>query len=286
MNQVEKSGIKQSLSAVVAKKKSAKAVANEWTDVSTATISQVLNDNWELISDEMWRTIGNLSGYYKAEWVVAETSVYRKLKSCFAEAKENPSGIYAVVINSSLGKSTAVESFCETTGNTYYVRCHRLMSIRVLLRQMLKSMGKDSSGTTIEMLDNMVGYLAKERKPLFIIDEVDKLKDDVLEMFVDIENKLNNKCGFVFLATPHLRKHVEACVSRGKRGFAELYSRMKKKFWDFTPSKAIFRKDVAVICLANGVADESVINEFTNKCEEDFRVLADLITAFKKSLNN
>jgi DNA transposition AAA+ family ATPase len=214
-------------------------------------------------------------------WNVASTSVYNKLTAYFGDAQRHPKGIHALVLNASMGKSITVKSFTEQNPSAYYVCCHRHMPIRILLRDMLKSMGKDSSGTTAEMIDNLVHYLEKDNDPLFIIDEVDKLKDEVLEMFVDLENKLHGKCGLVFLATPYLKKRIETGVNRNKRGFAELYSRMKKIFWDLTPGKQEFKKDVTLICKANGVSNEQVIIEMVNKCEYDLRVLTDLINAFK-----
>jgi DNA transposition AAA+ family ATPase len=216
-----------------------------------------------------------------ATWAVAPTSVYNKLTAYFGDAQQYPRGIHALIINASMGKSVTVKAFAEEHASVYYVCCHRHMPIRVLLRDMLACMGKDSSGTIAEMLDNLVRHLAKDNDPLFIIDEVDKLKDEVLEIFVDLENKLHGKCGLVFIATPYLKKRIETGVNRNKRGFAELYSRMKKIFWDLTPGKQEFKKDVSLICKANGVNNEQVITEMYNKCEYDLRVLTDLINAFK-----
>lgn len=214
-------------------------------------------------------------------WAVAPTSVYNKLIAYFVDAQQHPRGIHAIIINASLGKSIAVKAFAEQNTSAYYVCCHRHMPIRALLRDMLNRMGKDSSGTTAEMLDNLVHNLEKDNNPLFIIDEVDKLKDEVLEMFIDLENKLHGKCGLVFIATPYLKKRIETGVNRNKRGFTELYSRMKKIFWDLTPAKQEFKKDVSLICKANGVNNEQAITEMYNKCEYDLRVLTDLIIAFK-----
>ena len=213
--------------------------------------------------------------------MVSCTSVHKKLSNFFWDAQVNPQGIRAIVVNASMGKSIAVNAWVESNKNSFYIRCHRHMTVRMLFSDMLKAIGKDNSGTISEKIENLVTYLEKKNNPLFIIDEADKMKDEVLEMFIDLENKLHAKCGFVFLSTPYLKKRIEGGVSRGKRGFAELYSRMKKFFWDLTPEKHVFRKDVEAICKANGLNDEAVIIEFSNKCDYDFRVLADLITAYK-----
>jgi DNA transposition AAA+ family ATPase len=281
MNDLTKKQITDHLGAYVKRYDSQNAAANSLTGISSATISQILNGNTSQVSEAMWRKIAKQTGYTLNPWIVANTSVYNKLSAYFGDAQRNPKGIHAIVINAGMGKSVAVKSYTALNPSAYYICCHRHMPIRILLRDMLKSMGKDSSGTIAEMLDNLVSYLERDNDPLFIIDEVDKLRDEVLEMFVDLENKLHGKCGLVFIATPYLKKRIEAGVNRNKRGFTELYSRMKRICWEFTPSRGEFRKDVALICKANGVNDEQAITEMHNKCENDLRVLTDLINSFK-----
>jgi len=281
MQQQQKQQIQQALQQYCDKYRSQNAAANSLTNVSSATISQILNNNWDLIADDMWRKVAAGIKFNKSNWTIVETSVYIKAFGYIGDSKRNPDGIRAIIAKASMGKSIAIDAFTSTNENAYYIRCHRSLGVKHLLRDMLKAMGKESSGTAIEMMESLVNYLERDNQPLFIIDEVDKLKDEVLEMFIDIENKLHKQCGLVFTATPYLKKRIEAGVAKGKRGFAELYSRMKKYFWDLTPSQTEFKKDVATICKANGVTSEATIIDFTNKSDFDFRVLTDLINAYK-----
>ncbi|MDP1810572.1 MAG: AAA family ATPase [Sediminibacterium sp.] len=281
MQQLEKSQIKDALVSYVKRYDSQNAAANSLRDISSATISQVLNNNWEQISDPMWRKISKQIGFKLNAIKVAETSAYRKAFIIFGDSQRNPQGIRAIVCNASLGKDTSIRGWCNSQQNSYHIDCHRQMSVRVLLRDMLRSMGKDSSGTVPEMLDNVVKYLERDSDPMFIINEVDKLRDEVLELFIDLENKLHGKCGLVWMATPYLKKRIELGVARGKRGFAELYSRVKKMFLDITPTRKEFAHDVALICKGYGITNSDQVVEFTNKTDDDFRVLTDLINAFK-----
>lgn len=280
MENSQKLKIKTALAGYIKKYRSQNEAAKSLTAISSATLSQIMNDNWELISEDMWRKVAAQIGFSEKNWHIANTSVFVKLTSFFTEAQNNPKGIDAFVVNSSMGKSVAVDAFCAENMNAYYIRCHRFMSVRTLFKELLKAMGKDSSGTTMDNLNSLVSYLERETKPLLIIDEVDKLKDEVLEMFVDLENKLHHKCGIVFLATPYLKKRIEQGVGRNKRGFSELYSRMKRVFWELSPNKRELVKDVKVICEANGITDTEAIESMTVKCEADFRVLTDMIIAY------
>ena len=278
---MDKIKVKEALDAYVKRSGSGKKVGNELVGVSPATISQILSDKWELISDEMWRKVAAQIKYSETEWKVGATSVYQKLTSVLMDAQMNPKGIDAIIVSSSNGKSITNDAYIKNNRSVYFVSCTRLMNIRVLLKKMLKAMGKDSSGTSIEMMDSLVSYLQKDNHPLFIIDEVDKLKDESLELFIDLENQLHRRCGFVLMATSHFQHRIERGVERNKRGFTELYSRMKRLFWDLTPDKKELKKDCAVICTANGCTDKELISQFTNQCEGDFRVLTDLVMAWK-----
>ena len=57
--------------------------------VSPATISQVLNNNWDLISEEMWRTIASQIGYDPRAWVVVETRGYKRMYGLLQDAQDN-----------------------------------------------------------------------------------------------------------------------------------------------------------------------------------------------------
>ena len=84
-----------------------------------------------------------------------------------------------------------------------------------------------------------------------------------------------------YIIKSHLRKKITHGVDRNKRGFAELYSRMKKRFFEITPTKIELKKDVELICKANGITNADAIIAHTNNCDNDFRVLKDLINADK-----
>ena len=57
MTNEEKTAIQQRLAAYCQQKGSQRSAANSLDGVSAATISQILSSNWELISDDMWRTV-------------------------------------------------------------------------------------------------------------------------------------------------------------------------------------------------------------------------------------
>jgi DNA transposition AAA+ family ATPase len=107
-------------------------------------------------------------------------------------------------------------------------------------------------------------------KPLIIIDQMDKLKDAQMDLFMDFYNDLSGHCGFVLSGVPALKKRVLSGVNRDKIGYAELWSRVGRKFIELDKTS---KKDVQLICEANGVKDAMVISEAYNACGGDLRTV-------------
>ena len=96
MKKTEKQAIAERLQAYVASKESQNKAAKTLKGVSPATVSQVLNGNWELISEDMWRTIATQIGYDARKWVVVETEGYDSMYEVLSDAQENAL-VFAVI---------------------------------------------------------------------------------------------------------------------------------------------------------------------------------------------
>ena len=57
--------------------------------VSSATVSQIINGNWELIKDEMWRTVASAINFKSEKWEAVPTTDFQIMTQILADAKEN-----------------------------------------------------------------------------------------------------------------------------------------------------------------------------------------------------
>ncbi len=85
--------------------------------VSPATISQVLNNNWDLISEEMWRTIASQIGYDPREWVVVYRCLATNACTEFLQDAQDNSLVFAVTGDAGCGKSEAIKSYAASSRN-------------------------------------------------------------------------------------------------------------------------------------------------------------------------
>lgn len=265
----------------LAKKESQSKIAKK-AGVSTATISQMINHNWELIRPEMWRKVKiNLHIELADEWQTAEITNLKILNQLLKGAQQRSMSI-AISHNAGAGKSHTYRLYERVYENVIYVECKNYWTKKSYIRHLLSASGLNSSGTAEELIERFIEHIKGLVRPLVIIDQIDKLKDSSLDLFMDFYNELKN-CGFVVSGVPALRKRIERGVKNKKIGYEEFYSRIGRKFIALDPIK---EKDVQLICEANGVAEEQVINEIYNTCEGDLRRVRRSIDQYFLMKNN
>jgi hypothetical protein len=253
-------------------------------DVSSATISQILNDKWEKISDSMWRNIGAGIGWVEDDWLIAETTDFETLSQLLNDVKEY-SEVHGVVGREGTGKSEAFKNFAENNKNIFWIRGNEFFTPKYFFQSILKMMGKEPGTMNVPELNKAtVGELEKLEKPVVIFDEADKLSDKVLSFFITLYNDLEDKVGIVLGATGFLEKRVIAGVNKDKRGFREIYSRLGKKFIELDGLNSL---DIKKIIMLNGIDDPKIIAEIQDDCYGDIRRIKKLMKkkykAYRKS---
>ncbi|MBI1838255.1 MAG: ATP-binding protein [Flavobacteriia bacterium] len=283
MNTQTKHAIKEKLSIYVDRFDSQNKAANSLTGVSSATLSQIQNNKWDLIKDEMWRNIASQIGYEENQWNIVETRDFRMLSAIMKDAQEH-SNVFAVVGSAGSGKTLAQRSFSETNKKVYLVQCAEYWNRKFFLAELLTKMGRDYSGLTVaEMMHEAVRVLKMQDKPLLILDEADKLSDQVLYFFITLYNQLEDNCGILICATDHLAKRINRGRKLNKKGYNEIYSRIGRKFIEL---KGVGSTDVEQICRANGVNDKNLIKEIFEDSEYDLRRVKRKIHAIKMLTTN
>jgi len=246
----------------------AKAV-NALRNVSEATIINIRKGEWESISDDMWRNVGKQVGYnHKGRWQMVDTVDFKTLVKYFNDAKEF-GNVFAITAPSGSGKSFAAEWYEGKKENVYVISCAEYFNRKVFLEQILMKMGKGHSGLNVpEMMELIVDTLMKKENPLIIMDEFDKVPDAVLYFFITFYNRLEGNAGMVMMATEFLSKRIMRGRKMNKKGYAEIFSRIGRRFISLRGTSP---EEVTEICKANGVSEREAIHYIYNECEGDLR---------------
>ena len=283
MKKTEKQAIAEKLQAYVESKESQNKAAKTLKGVSPATVSQVLNGNWELISEDMWRTIATQIGYDARKWAVVQTEGYNEMYEVLSDAQENAL-VFAVIGDAGCGKSQAIKVYGERNRNTLVLSCSEYWNRKQFLVELLRSLGVDASGcTVVDMVADAVHQLKRREGVLLVLDEADKLSDQILYFFITLYNQLEDHIGIVLCATQHLEKRITKGVRNNRKGYREIYSRIARKFVQMPVVNA---SDIAAVCMANGITDKKMINEIVDDSDCDLRRVKRLVFAAKQSSNN
>jgi len=279
MNEALKKQIAEHLRGYCGRMGSQNKAANSMKGVSAATISHILSGEWALIKDEMWRSVAAQSGFKTDDWQAVETRDYKLLYNILQDAQANAL-VMAVTGESGTGKSFAVKHFSAQNREAYLLSCAEYWNRRMFLAELLAVMGRDSSGYTVaEMMNEVVRYLKVADRPILIVDEADKLSDQVLYFFITIYNQLEDHCGIVLCATDHLAKRIIRGRKLNKKGYKEIYSRIGRRFVEL---KGLGAADIAAVCQANGIAEKNDIREVVDDSEGDLRRVKRKIHAIKQ----
>ncbi|MCH4824267.1 ATP-binding protein [Gramella lutea] len=246
--------------------------------VSSATVSQMINRNWDLIKDEMFRNVASQIGYNPNRKEIVETRDYKKVTRLLADAQKHHN-VFAITGEAGSGKSIALKSYAANHKRAHLLQCNEYWNRKYFLAELLLAMGRDYSGLTVaEMMMEVVRVLKKQDNPLIIMDEADKLSDQVLYFFITIYNQLEDHCGIVLVATDHLDKRIKKGLRLNKKGYKEIYSRIGRKCIELN---GVGPSDITQVCAANGVTDRNDIKEIIKDSENDLRRVMRKIHAIK-----
>lgn len=266
MEQKQKQQIKEALAAYMAKYPSRNKAAQSLKGVSAPTISSIMNDNWVNISDDMWRNIAaQVCTGVSGEWQIVATSAHQEMNYVLDDA-QRWRNVTWVVGDAGCGKTTAARQYEAEHGEVFYILCSEDMRRGDFIRDIARRIGIRTDGYTLrDNLDAIIAALVQMQHPLLIFDEADKLSERVFHYFIDLYNRLEERCGIVFFSTAYIKRRIKMGLRYDKKGYNEIDSRIGRKFFELEPTSP---NDVYAVCAANGLNDKAVISGIIREVEE------------------
>ena len=266
MEKQQKQQIQEALAAYMAKYPSRNKAAQSLKGVSAPTISALMNGNWANISDDMWRNIAaQVCTATTDEWQIVGTTAHQEMNYVLDDAQRWRSVTW-VVGDAGCGKTTAARQYEATHGEAFYILCSEDMRRGDFIRDIARRIGLRTDGSTLrDALDAISAALVQMQHPLLIFDEADKLSERVFHYFIDLYNRLEERCGIVFFSTAYIKRRIKIGLRYDKKGYNEIDSRIGRKFFELEPTSP---SDVYAVCAANGLNDKAVISGIIREVEE------------------
>lgn len=284
MTQDERDNILEALRAYVSKYPSQNKAAASLNGISAGTLSVMLKGKHENISEEMWRNVASQISVPSrdGEWKLVETRAFQEMIFAMKDAQEYRK-VRWITGDAGCGKTTTAGVYASEHREVFTVLCDEDMRKGDFVREIARKVGFRSAGMRIrDILDTAIERLMQMDSPLLIFDEGDKLNDNVFHYFINIYNRLEGKCGIVFMSTSYIRHRIERGVNGNRKGYNEIYSRIGRRFFELEPISAV---DVSAVCQANGLSDRvqvgSVIKA-TESSDFDLRCVRSAVHREKK----
>lgn len=279
MENREKQQIKQALEAFIKVKGSQNKAGNALKGISPATVSQIVNGNWELISDELWRSLAAQLNIKNKTWNIVGTTNFNDLTAFFTDAQEN-SLVLAITGDAGCGKTVTAKHYQESNANVFVLCCNEFWNRKLFMQELLREMGKNPAGDTVgDMMADIVSTLKRLDSPLIIMDEADKLSDQVFYFFITLYNQLEDHCGIILMATDYLEKKVAKGLRLNRKGYKEIFSRIGRRFIRLQPTS---QQDIIEVCVANGLTEKSDIRTVIDNSDDDLRRVRRKVFAINK----
>lgn len=248
--------------------------------ISGATLNNVLNKTWvakpELSpSEEMWRRLAVWAGVL-TEWKTAITSDYKRITGICRHAQENTIS-KAISFSPGTGKTWALREYANSNPQVYYIECEEYWNKKIFLQKLSSVMGLNNAMLNVgEMVEEIIEFLNSKDKPLVIIDEADKLKDPVINLYKTFYNKTLS--GFILCGAPYFKNRIEKGCRLQKQTYQEIYSRVGGEFLRL---KGVSEADIRLICEMNGVTDIMEIEQVKNYANADLRRVKSVVERIK-----
>lgn len=287
LNESEKNAIRMQLVAYCDKYPSQRKAAASLTGTSSTTISAIIKEQYDVVSDEMFRKIADqLSGIKVSGWQLVETKAYQEIDYAMSDAQAE-CNVTWVVGDAGCGKTTAANVYVGKHKEVFYVLCDEDMKKSDFIRETARTIGLRTDGYSVRnVLNSIVNALIQMDQPLLIFDEADKLTDNVFHYFINLYNRLEDKCGIIFLSTSYIERRMKNGLRYNKKGYNEIHSRIGRKFFELEETSA---NDIYSICIANGLSDSGQIKEVTKDSQDynfDLRRVKKAIHRVKRMVAN
>lgn len=268
MEQKEKELIAARLREYCAAQGGQNKAANTLKGVSAATISKILNGDWDTIADGMWHNVSKQISSSAEGWSLVGTSVYEELTELL-ECAQQDSQVMAIVGSAGCGKSATIRQYASSHEEVTAIVCSEYQNRTSWLSAVMEAMGLDPRGLSVaEKIGQIVRRLKRADKPLLILDEADKMSDQVLYFFVTLYNELEGHCGVVLCATQYLDKRLVRGLRSGRKGYEEVYSRIGRQCIQLS---VLSPEDISLVCVANGITGDRKVRKIADEAECDLR---------------
>lgn len=205
--------------------------------LNTAIFNRIKKGETEkLVSDGKLLQIGRLLGVDNDlnDIKTAETSVYKKIESEILKCKEH--SISTIFCDEpEIGKTHCARNVCRSLQNGFYIDCSQNKTKQLLIRNIAKTIGIDSTGKYVDVKENLKYSINVIEKPVIILDDAGYLEMSAFIEIIELWNSTEDHCGWYMIGDDTLKGKIKRAIKNEVVGFRAFLSRFNNSFRNITP---------------------------------------------------
>jgi DNA transposition AAA+ family ATPase len=253
-NLQQKTEIKEAINTYCTAKGISKNELATQIGVSSATLSQIEQGNWDKINDKMWRKIWVKVGSDTNNDIFETTDFAACTNAC--DKARNNRFMIGLVGDTGMGKTTALTTYAMRK-NTFYLAYDKSMKPKQFFVSLLREMGISYEGSIHEMVNRIADELNQMDSPLVIIDEAGKIVHTMILYLHVLRDKTHKNCGIVLSGMPYFKSNLKKYSDKQKEGYSEFYRRIM--IWHSL--NGLSRNEIKTICESYRITDPDTIRE-------------------------
>jgi DNA transposition AAA+ family ATPase len=236
--------------------------------VSSATLSNLEYERWDMIKDATLAKIHRV--VRPTNWAIVSTSNFEIIQTMCGDAQFN-NKMLGLIGYTGAGKTTALKDYYHNQKKVYYMVGKKSMRPKRFFATLLRQMGVSYMGTIGDMIERIALEFNKQPDSLLIIDEAGKLDQTMFMYLHDLRDETIDTTGILLAGVEYFKTNLEKAVEKQKQGMPEFMGRITAWQELDPPSK----NEAKAICIANGISDEKLVKELVNI--KDYRQLSNQI---------
>jgi DNA transposition AAA+ family ATPase len=234
----EPRGYADALKRFINKYKFSQAQMSAKIGISTASLSQVLQDQYKYDpANRVWQQIFRFFSQFEKQ--VYETTVLKKifllLNMAFDENK-----IAVIISEFGTGKTTAQKQYCLINPDAVFIRVTAVFTMKYMLQKMLESLGSPFLGMSNQAMMEALYDIAERKNKIFLFDEAERLTIRQLDLLRDLYDMGN--IGLALVGEPALKDKL----MKGRSGYENL-GRLYSRIAFYTAVDVLEESDVRTI---------------------------------------
>lgn len=273
MHTEQRTQVKEALTRYIAAYPTYTAAAYTLHGITLQHIAHIIHNNHEQVTDKVWQLLARQIGFYESHWNPADTGTYLLLRILFGDAQHFGLA-YGIAINSGLGKTFAARQYVQEHPNACLVSCSELHNRKTFIMSILESLNLPAKGTVPQLVQQLATGIAGCNEPLIVIDDAHKLKDRVLHFLVTVVGCISGRCGVVIMGNETLATRIITGARLNKEGFGLIYNIIGRRFITLGRPGP---NDVDVICRANHLNNQDIIDHIKEQCGNSLHGIEQLV---------